>query len=450
MRVIRHPLGIVIEAQVHRRRVGRVVPEREGGGVSGGTRHVQPDRRALPEIMHRKRHATAGRAADIAEAGGATGGIDVDPAVAGAGAFGDGEAVRVWLAQAELAPRGDVLCFIAHGRRGGGERRGSLARHLRLAERGAGVAPQASERTHRLAPQATLLSGKADVPVVQRVAERHLPLQPEAADEQLGRVDIENQAVDDPHRGGAGVEVQPHGEGQPLAAAATMRAVELHHRAHRAALLDRGGGDSAGRVGERGRCVGVVVRTVLRAGDEPHRPHHLAPADLRRTHHRLAALADQPAHAADRDLDRVDGFAHRYAVAGPARGAGHNPEPLHHATPGRERMAGPFDRAVRPPRHRPALQRLMVTALARQCVATAAIAGAARPWLPPALAFVCGRQGVIQPRHIGAIRPACRHGKRAGRKHRDATDRSGARQEIAASPAGTRHQSSPPRGRGDA
>ncbi|PAV70190.1 hypothetical protein WR25_07701 [Diploscapter pachys] len=173
VRVIRHAHRAVIETQVHRRRIGRVIPEREARRVAVRAGNVEAHRAALPEIVHGKGNAAA-CPADIAEARRALAAIHVDPAMARSGPLGDREAVRIRLAQAEFAPGRDIVELVAHRRRHLAYRRYGAPLGLGRAERLSGIAAQAGERPHRLGPQAAILSGEADVTIVERISQRRL------------------------------------------------------------------------------------------------------------------------------------------------------------------------------------------------------------------------------------------------------------------------------------
>jgi hypothetical protein len=81
-------------------------------------------------------------------------------------------------------------------------------------------------------------TGEAHVAVVQLFAHRHCEDHAEPADEILFVIAIEDDRMDHADRRGARIEVQAHDERKPLAIRALVDALESHHRAHRAALLD--------------------------------------------------------------------------------------------------------------------------------------------------------------------------------------------------------------------
>ena len=111
-----------------------------------------------------------------------------------------------------------------------GLRRKGLARLLRGA---------ASAGLQRLGPQAAVGAGEAYRAVQRLVAHWDVELEAEAAHEVFLLVAVEDDGVDEADRGLPGVEVEPDGEGQPLAFAgsAAMHAFDLDDGADWAGLL---------------------------------------------------------------------------------------------------------------------------------------------------------------------------------------------------------------------
>jgi hypothetical protein len=113
-------------------------------------------------------------------------------------------------------------------------------------------------------------AGEAHGAVHGLVAHGHGELHAEAADEVLLLVAVEDDGVDEAHGGLAGIEVEPHGEGQPFAPAgcAFMKAVDFHHSANRAVLLKRHRLDAAEIFLASRGIFGIRLGTVLQNADE--------------------------------------------------------------------------------------------------------------------------------------------------------------------------------------
>ena len=95
------------------------------------------------------------------------------------------------------------------------------------------LAPQAGEPAHGFAEHTVALAGETDVTIVQRIGQRCLETQADAANEIARLVAIENERVHHSHAVAAGIEIQPQRERQPAPCAGRGVAFDLHDRAHR-------------------------------------------------------------------------------------------------------------------------------------------------------------------------------------------------------------------------
>jgi hypothetical protein len=257
--------AIVIEAQVHGRGVRRPHPQCNGGRVAIAAANVELRGMALPEIADAEGDAAAG-AAEIGEAAGAAATAAVQPGVSIRRALADGEGVGVRLEQRPVAEGGDVLQPLANYRR---QHAGRTALDLRIARRLARIAAQPGEAAHGLAEHAAFLAHESHVAVVQFVLDGRCESQSDTADEVLVLVAVEHDGMQHPQRVTAGVEIQPQGERQPGAAGVDVSPFDLHHRAHRTALLERHLVDGTAEVLLRDRHGVAASRAILADQHQP-------------------------------------------------------------------------------------------------------------------------------------------------------------------------------------
>jgi hypothetical protein len=103
----------------------------------------------------------------------------------------------------------------------------------------------ASTWLERLGPQSAVLTREAHRAVSGLLAHRHRDLQAKAAHEIFFLIAVKNDRMHHPHRSLTAVEIKPHRERQPFTSCSTIpcarlvHALNLHHRPHRAGLLDR-------------------------------------------------------------------------------------------------------------------------------------------------------------------------------------------------------------------
>ncbi len=102
------PHAIVIEAHVHRWRLGRPEPERGFRYVAPGVANIHLNRVQLPEVPHPEQYAPGGPT-HIGHTAGAAALIGVNPGVAALGALFDGEAVGIQLRQRKIIPHRHIV-----------------------------------------------------------------------------------------------------------------------------------------------------------------------------------------------------------------------------------------------------------------------------------------------------------------------------------------------------
>ena len=279
--------------------------------------------------------------ASIDEARCARAGVGVEPGAFGASALDDGEAVGVGLDQLEVVPD----CVLAEDRVGSHR----LARLLRHA---------ASAGLERLGPEAAVGASEAHGAVQRLIVQGNLDLHAESADEVLLLVAIEDNGVYDADGSLAGVEVEAHGERQPLTVecGAAMHAFDLDDGAHWAGLLDGHFLHGAEVALTGGRIFRVVGGAILQDADELASVRDDLAAEGDGVDEVRAGERDGTLHGAGIHSDRAGVTSNlQRARCGSLRGAGGERE-LAGEAGGRDRgKAVPFQRAVGPVGHRPAL-----------------------------------------------------------------------------------------------
>ncbi len=217
----------------------------------------------------------------------------------------------------------------------------------------------ASARLQRLGPEAAVGTGKAHGAVGRCVGQWDVDLQPEAADEVLLLVAVEDDGMDDSDRSLAGVEVEAHGKGEPLAfgGGATMHAFDLDDGAHRAGLLD---GDLLYRGEESlayGRIFGIVGGTLLQNANELASTGDSYAIALGGFDEVRAGVRDGGLHRAGIHDDRV-GFVCNFQCerCSARRGARYKVELAGEACRRNRGEAAPLQRAIGPVGHRPTLE----------------------------------------------------------------------------------------------
>ena len=242
----------VVEAHIHLGGVGRPEPGDDLCGGAGGVLDLERGGERLPEVLDADGEAAA-EIAGVSEAGSALAGGGIEPGAGRAGALEDGEAVGVGLDELEVVPDG-----VLGKRRAAGE---GLAGLLRGA---------AAAGLERLGPETAVRAGETDGAVAGLVAHGHVELEAEAANEVLVLVAIEDDGVDDADGSLASVEVETHGEGQPLTMrdGAAMLAFDLDDGADGTLLLDGDVRDGADVALAAGRVFRVVRGAALQNADE--------------------------------------------------------------------------------------------------------------------------------------------------------------------------------------
>ena len=387
----------VVMAQVHRRRLGRPHPRGELRGGAGGVLHQHLHRVGLPEVFD----AHAQPAAHIAherKTRGALARRRKQPGALWVGALLDREAVGIELHQFEVVPHRPVVDHVealpAHLR--------AVGHALTLQLRGVGVvavgigddargARAPDQWLDWLRPEAVALAGETHMAVLHLLAQRHSKRDAEAVDEVLLLVAIEEDRVHHPHRRLTRVKIEPHVERQPLAARihALVDALELHHRTHRAGLLDGDFLDQAVKLLARAHLVRCVLGSALQDADELHRADDRAALDRHGVHQvRAARQRDRAFERPAIDNDRLavvrdPQSAQRAGGRRRTRGRRTRGQRNWACQPGGHDRgkAAPFDGAVRPGCQRPRLHG-QVLALRAQAESRAALDGALRPGNP--------------------------------------------------------------------
>ena len=179
------------------------------------------------------------------------------------------------------------------------------------------------------------------------LAHRHGEGQAEAADEIFLLVAIEDDGVHQAHLLQAGVEIQAHGEGKPLARAGFgfVNTFDLDHDAHRAGLFHRDLADAAGEIGA------VFERT-----DEASLARHHAALHGHRVDQERALPGDAALEPARVDVDSRTALGDLHRRSGSGRRARRQFERARSARAGHGREAGPLHGTVGPIRQRPVLQ----------------------------------------------------------------------------------------------
>ncbi len=421
-----HPHRPAIGAQVHRLCIRRPQPRGQRRAVGGGVADIDLGRMALPEIACRDRRA-AQRRPDVAEAGRPPALARVDPALRRAGALGEREAACRQLRQREIRPwrnplqqRSDRRAHLGHGRR-------RAARHLRVAKRLAGIAAQARQRAHRFGEHRVIAGRQPDVAIVQVPAHRNTGRHAQSGQEQLGRVDIQYETVDDAQRARPGIGIEADRERQDRSPAALMPPLDADDRADRPALLDHDALDDAGQ-----RHTRAIGRSGAHFAGQPGILQQDATAVARRAHDRGSAAADVPAQGPADDQDAVRRFAHRHRRRARCRRSGRHTIARGRRVRRRHRMRAPLDRSVGPGRRHPALhghRRAAPVGKLEPCLRSDA---ATRPWHTPRLAVVRRRRCVIEPADgSGLLRRPSRRGRGPGQHRRRGTCQQSGAQDVA-------------------
>ena len=312
----------------------------------------------LPEVAHAEGE-TAGDPTDVAETGRATAGVDLDPAVACAGALTDVEAAVGELPQAVVTPPRDERQSGADPGVPGGDVGGGTPGHLRLSYRRAGVTAQAGDPVDGLSEDAVTVAGEPDVPVVRLAGHRHLEADAETADEVLALVAVEDERVHHPDPVTAGVEIKPDGEGQPLPQGPVGPVATLYpyHRAHRTALFDGHRTDLGGEPLLPDGCRLAVFRGVLAQAHQCALRGDGAVAAGDRGDQHASAAGDPAADDAGVHLDRPGGLGDPERCRGRGRCAGAEQVLLGRRQVGADGVGGPLHGAVWPEPGRPGLDR---------------------------------------------------------------------------------------------
>nr|GEU28571.1 hypothetical protein [Tanacetum cinerariifolium] len=413
VRVLAH--AVVVEPQVHGRRVGRPQPHGDRGQRRLGAADVDLARIALPEIAHPERHAAVRRAhVRGARGAGAAGGME--PAVARAGALADRKSVRMRLQQRIAAKGGNIGQPLFDLRTQHRQRHGA-ARALGVVGGLPRIAPQAGQALDRLGKHAAVLAHEADMAVIQFARQRHAEAQAHAADERFGRIGVVHQRVHQPHGVGIAVEIQAHHERQQRGAVrVAMAALDAHHGALGTILLQRHLADGA-VVRAAAGAQGLVVDQAV------HQQHQAAVAQQRLAaaphgrHQHGARTRQRALQHARIDLDGAAAFTAQASAVAPGcplpavnpavipaphrareRGAvrfgglgGVARERMQRiilrrpaaASVGRQRVRGPFQGTVRPVRQRPRLHGLAAAAGRAQFEPGVPGNAALRPWHAP-------------------------------------------------------------------
>ncbi len=233
---------------------------------------------------------------------------------------------------------------------------------------------------------------------MESVAQGHGRANAESADEVLGFVPVEDEAVHQTHGVAARVEVEPHGEGQPLPPAAAVAPIQPNHGANRALLLDGDRGHEAFEALLRQACALGQLGLVLAQGDQPNVSEELTPVPGGRPDQRGAAARKAPTQSVGDDLHSLVGLPHADGPGrrrGPARvyrqlgGRGARPRP--------DGVGRPLERAVRPVGERPGLQRNGTAVRSGRGESPIAAVMTLRPRHAPGLALVPHRRSAVEP-----------------------------------------------------
>ena len=339
--------GVVVP-QVHGGGVGRPQPHVQVGRVARGFLNLERRRVRLPEVLHADGHA-ARDVADKDQPGSAPSGNRGQPAALRIGAFLDGEAVGRGLHQFVGVPHRPVaeqlLPALVEGLLIGDALARQLVRVGITAAAGQHERPRAG-RLDRFGPQPVALARKTHVAIVDLLAHRHRESHAQPVDEVFLVVAVEDDGVYQAHLRQAGVEIQAHGEGQPLARASFsfVNAFDFDHGAHRAGLFH---GDLADAAGE---LRAVVERAHQASMARHHAAFHGHRVDQERTLPWDAAL--QPPRV---DVDGPAAFGHLHRCSGSRRRAPRQFERPRVARAGHGGETDKLHRAVGPIRQRPVL-----------------------------------------------------------------------------------------------
>ena len=348
-----------------------------------------------------------------------------------AGPLAQGEAVGRQLAEGEIAPlRHPLQTVVLEDVGQVGEGHGA-AFDLGLTYGGGrvGACPQPRQRPHRLAPHPLALSGETDVAVIAFVGHRRVGDDAHPPDEVGLRVAVEDEAVDDPHAVGPGVEVQPHRDRQPLARSIGVNAVQLDHRAYGAGLLDHSLTDADAVARGLHRPALFQFGLVLRQGDQGQLAHDRTAAARRAGNQGVARLRHAPFQIADRDDDLLAPIGDPHRLAGRRRDAGGQRQTVQRSIPG-HRMGRPFQRTIRPIGDRPGLGGGCAARSVADTERLIGAKGAARPRHAEGRALKPGRLMAIQPAKRRGGRAAARCGQGDAGYGLSGGERDGAHQQV--------------------
>ena len=422
-----HAPDVPVRAHVHRPCVGGPEPGSERRLVRIGSANVDLCGMPLPEIARRDRDAAGGRS-NIAQALRACSRCRIDPRLPGLGPLGDGKAVGGELAQREIAPGRDAVEQIADRRCHGVDGHG-LARNLRLARGRTRIAAKARQRPDRFAEQSVRARADPHMTVMRGSIHRHLRLQAEAADEILGRIAVEDEAMHDAQMIGPRIGIKADDKWQPGAPLPLMPSFQLHDGAHRPFLFDRRLVDPAGEM-----TALTALRRAVHAGDQRQRFHDGPLACFDRLDDRIAGRADCPLDRADGDHDPVGGFVQQDGREGRDGLALDDRHACRRGISGWQRMRGPFERSIRPGGQGPMLRwhGLALGVLDGQGGSGAQCP--TRPWHAKGLAKRKRGRGIVDPAHgcrrQAAAAPA--RGPCSGRQERRSAGQQAKPQTVAA------------------
>ena len=258
---------VVVVAQVHGRCVGAPQVSCQQGLFVGGTVDLQRGGVTLPEILDGNAQAAA-HVSHKGIAGCPVPRLCAYPGVVGVSPLGDGKALVVGLAQTIRAPRCPVAQQVAPFRVECRRLGYALACHLVEFKLRVVVKDSAARQgLDALGPHA-LVCRKCNVAIIKLFAHGNDEPHPKCADEVIVLVAVEDKRVNHLHLLAALIEIQAYGEGQPLATAACVVAVDAYRGAHLPLALNVCRVDNAAVVVELQAAGLFVVGLVLRGADE--------------------------------------------------------------------------------------------------------------------------------------------------------------------------------------